>query len=106
GAIDAGPGTVIGAAVHSVRAVAPGDLARVAAASAGRPLHVHLSEQPAENRAAQAYYGRTPTALLGENGVLTPRTTVVHATHLLEHDIQVLGQVRVTACLCPTTEQD
>ena len=104
--IDAPPGTVTGAAVHSVRAVARDDLARVAAASAGRPLHVHLSEQPAENRAARAYYGRTPAELLDESGALTPRTTVVHATHLTDDDIQVLGGSRVTACFCPTTEQD
>jgi formiminoglutamate deiminase len=106
GAIDAGPGTIAGAAIHSVRAVTPGDLAVVAAASAGRPLHVHLSEQPAENRAALAYYGRTPTALLADGGALAPRTTVVHATHLQERDIRLLGDARVTACFCPTTEQD
>jgi formiminoglutamate deiminase len=106
GDIESRPGTVTGAAIHSVRAVASGDLARVAAASADRPLHVHLSEQPAENHAARAYYGRTPAALLGESGALTPRTTVVHATHLSGRDIQMLGDARVTACFCPTTEQD
>ena len=106
GELEACSGVVVGAAIHSVRAVASGDLAQVAAASAGRPLHIHLSEQPAENRAAEEYYGRTPTALLGENGVLAPRTTVVHATHLGERDIQILGDARVTACFCPTTEQD
>jgi formiminoglutamate deiminase len=105
-AIDARPGTVTGAAVHSVRAVAPGDLTRAVAASAARPLHVHLSEQPAENHAAQAYYGRTPAALLGDSGALTPRTTVVHATHLSDRDIRILGDAKVTACFCPTTEQD
>jgi formiminoglutamate deiminase len=105
-AIHARPGTVTGAAVHSVRAVAPGDLTRAVAASTGRPLHAHLSEQPAENRAAQAYYGRTPTALLSESGALTPRTTVVHATHLSDRDIRILGDAKVTACFCPTTEQD
>ena len=36
------------------------------AAAAGRPLHVHLSEQPAENDACRAFYGRTPTELLDE----------------------------------------
>jgi len=106
GDIEARPGTVTGAAIHSVRAVAADDLARVAAASAGRPLHVHLSEQPAENQAALAYYGRTPTALLGESGALTPRTTAVHATHLSGDDIRILGGAQVTACFCPTTEQD
>ena len=106
GEIDTRPGTVTGAAIHSVRAVARDDLGRVAAASAGRPLHVHLSEQPAENRSAQAYYGHTPTALLAESGALAPRTTVVHATHLSAGDVRVLGDARVTACFCPTTEQD
>jgi len=106
GDIEGRPGTLTGAAIHSVRAVARDDLTRVAAASAGRPLHVHLSEQPAENHAAQAYYGRTPTALLGESGALTPRTTAVHATHLSEDDIRILGDAQVTACFCPTTEQD
>jgi formiminoglutamate deiminase len=106
GDIDSRPGTLAGAAIHSVRAVASDDLARVAVASAGRPLHVHLSEQPAENRATLAYYGRTPTALLDENGALAPRTTVVHATHLTERDVRVLGDAQVTACFCPTTEQD
>jgi formiminoglutamate deiminase len=106
GDINAWPGTVVGAAIHSVRAVASGDLAQAVVASAGRPLHVHLSEQPAENRSTQAYYGRTPTALLDESGALAPRTTVVHATHLTERDIRILGEGRVTACFCPTTEQD
>ena len=54
----------------------------------------------------QAYYGRTPTALLDDSGALTPRTTVVHATHLSERDIRILGDAGVTACFCPTTEQD
>jgi formiminoglutamate deiminase len=106
GDFDVRPGTVVGAAIHSVRAVARDDLARAAAASAGRPLHVHLSEQPAENSAARAYYGCSPTALLDQSGALTPRTTVVHATHLSARDISLLGRARVTACFCPTTEQD
>ena len=104
--IGTGPGTVAGAAIHSVRAVARDDLARVASASADRPLHVHLSEQPAENRSARSYYGATPTELLDDSGALTHRTTVVHATHLSAGDIRALGRARVTGCFCPTTEQD
>ncbi|SNQ45807.1 Formiminoglutamate deiminase [Frankia canadensis] len=100
------PGFIVGAAVHSVRAVPRDDLPLVVAAAGERPLHVHLSEQPAENEAALSYYGRTPTALLDGAGALTPRTTVVHATHLDPADVATLGAARVTACLCPTTEQD
>jgi formiminoglutamate deiminase len=99
-------GMRVGAAVHSVRAVPRDQLAVVAAAAAGRPLHVHLSEQPAENQACQAFYGLTPTALLDAEGLLGPATSAVHATHLSEADIAMLGRTRTTACLCPTTERD
>lgn len=98
--------TRIGAAVHSVRAVPREQLAPMARAAAGKPLHVHLSEQPAENLAAQMFYGRTPTELLDEAGLLGPRTTAVHATHMSDGDIKLLGGSRTTACICPTTERD
>jgi formiminoglutamate deiminase len=98
----------IGAAVHSVRAVPCDDLAVVGevAGRDDRPLHVHLSEQPGENLACEGFYGCTPTELLAGEGLLTPRTTAVHATHLSDKDIELLGEARSTACFCPTTERD
>ena len=96
----------IGAAVHSVRAVPDHQLAVVVAAAAGRPLHVHLSEQTAENDACVAAYGATPTQLLDDHGVLGPLTSAVHATHLTSDDVRHLGQTRTHACFCPTTERD
>jgi formiminoglutamate deiminase len=95
-----------GAAVHSVRAVPPDALARVRAVVGDRPLHVHLSEQPAENADCRAAYGRSPTQLLAEAGVLGPTTTAVHATHLDPADIALLADSGTGACLCPTTEAD
>ena len=97
---------VVGAAAHSVRAVPRDALPTVAAAAAGRPLHVHLSEQPAENDDCRAAYGVTPTRLLRDAGVLGPLTTVVHATHLTDDDVHDLGGAGVWACFCPTTERD
>ncbi len=99
---------VLGAAIHSVRAVPPAALPVVAdwAAEHAAPLHVHLSEQPAENAAALAAWGRTPTALLAEAGALGSRTTVVHATHLTPDDISTLGAAGCALSLCPTTERD
>jgi formiminoglutamate deiminase len=97
---------VVGAAIHSVRAVPRPALATVAEFAAGRPLHVHLSEQPAENAAALAYYGLTPTALLSEADALGSDTTAVHATHVSVSDIALLGQSRSSVCLCPSTERD
>ena len=67
---------VIGAAIHSVRAVPRDQLPTVVEAAAGRPLHVHLSEQVAENDACLAAYGVTPTAAARTtHGVLGPLTT-------------------------------
>jgi formiminoglutamate deiminase len=94
----------VGAAIHSVRGVPREQLADVAAV--GGPLHVHLSEQPAENEACLAVYGKTPTAMLADAGVLSARTTAVHATHLTIDDRELLGGSRTTACFCPTTEAD
>ncbi|WP_066945285.1 formimidoylglutamate deiminase [Microtetraspora fusca] len=99
-------GMRVGVAAHSVRAVSRAALATVAAAAAGRPLHVHLSEQPAENEACAAFYGVTPARLLEEEGVLGPMTSAVHATHLTGQDVAALGRTRTTACFCPTTERD
>jgi len=101
-----GPGLRIGVAAHSVRAVPRAALRTVAATAAGRPLHVHLSEQPAENAACLAAHGLTPTGLLAAEGLLGPATTAVHATHLTADDVALLGGSTTTACLCPTTEAD
>jgi formiminoglutamate deiminase len=103
---DLGPDTVVGAAIHSVRAVPRDQLATVAAALPGQPLHAHLSEQVAENDACQAAYGVTPTRVLADAGALGPMTTAVHATHLTDEDIAMLGTSSTTVCLCPTTERD
>ncbi|MFE0651257.1 formimidoylglutamate deiminase [Streptomyces sp. NPDC059534] len=101
-------GVRIGAAVHSVRAVPADQLSTVAqwAAERSAPLHVHLSEQTAENDACLAAHGLTPTQLLAEHGVLGPRTTGVHNTHLTPGDIALLGSSTTGTCMCPTTERD
>ncbi|GAA2139192.1 formimidoylglutamate deiminase [Nocardioides koreensis] len=99
-------GVVVGAAVHSVRAVPRDQLGTVARAAHGRPLHVHLSEQVAENDACLAAYGVTPTRLLADAGVLGPRTSAVHATHLSGDDVRLLGETCTRSCFCPTTERD
>jgi formiminoglutamate deiminase len=100
------PTTRVGAAIHSCRALNPAQLADVAgwAADAGAPLHAHVSEQRAENAECVAAYGRTPTELLAEAGALGPAFTAVHATHLTDGDVKLLGAGGV--CLCPSTERD
>lgn len=96
-----------GAAIHSVRAVDAEAMTVVRdwAVERGAPLHIHVSEQPAENAACLTATGRTPTALLADRGVLGPDTTVVHASHIPQEDVATLGAAGARVCLCPTTER-
>jgi formiminoglutamate deiminase len=98
----------VGAAIHSVRAVPREQMRTVAQWAQARdvPLHVHLSEQVAENDACEEVHGLTPTQLLADEGVLGPLTTAVHATHLTETDVRLLGESHTFVCFCPTTERD
>ena len=98
----------VGAAIHSVRAVPAEQIPDVAtwAEQKEAPLHVHLSEQRAENIACLAHYHRTPTELLADAEALGPRTTAVHATHMSDVDRSLLGDSDTGVCMCPTTERD
>lgn len=100
----AGTHVRVGAAVHSVRAV-PADQLPLFAQWSG-PLHVHLSEQRAENADCVHHYGRTPATVLAEAGVLGEHTVAVHATHLTGGDIELLARSGTRVCFCPTTERD
>lgn len=98
----------IGAAIHSVRAV-PADQMTLVARWADvhqTPLHVHLSEQRAENDACASVHGCTPTQLLDEAGALGDHTTAIHGTHCGPADITLLQAARCGLCMCPTTERD
>jgi formiminoglutamate deiminase len=101
-------GAVVGAAIHSVRAVPPAAARQVADWARQRlaPLHFHCSEQTAENEEALAAYGATPVQLLAGAGALSPRSVAVHATHLYDADAKTLGESGTGVCVCPTTERD
>ena len=101
-------GAKIAAAIHSVRAVTPDPIGVVAAWAAReeRPLHAHVSEQPAENEQCMRAYGRSPMRVLADQGALTRNFSAVHATHLVEADLELLSAAGARVCLCPTTERD
>jgi formiminoglutamate deiminase len=98
----------VGAAIHRVRAVPRPAMAPIAefCRERGMPLYAHVSEQPAENEACLAVFGLTPVELLGAEGVLSPSFTAVHATHLTDRDIELLGDSGSSISMCPTTERD
>jgi formimidoylglutamate deiminase len=97
-----------GLAPHSVRAVPRAWLKPLAEYARARhlPLHMHVSEQPAEVEACVQRHRRRPVELLSDEGVLDVAFTAVHATHLSELEVQALGQAGARVCACPTTERD
>ena len=103
---EGGEGWTVGMAPHSVRAVHPNELEEVVANRHGKVVHVHVSEQPAENAACIAATGKTPTQVLSDAGMLGRHFTAVHATHLTATDISLLCSSHSGVCMCPTTERD
>jgi formimidoylglutamate deiminase len=102
----AAAGARVGLAPHSVRACPRDWLEEIGAYAAreGLVLHVHAGEQPREIEECLAEHGLRPVELLAETGCLGPRTTVVHATHADERELDLLAEHGAGVCLCPTTE--
>ena len=89
-----------------MRAVDPESARAIAEWAGERPLHAHVSEQPAENESCMAEHGLTPTGVLARADALSPRFTAIHVTHPADVDLALLGGAGATCCLCPTTERD
>lgn len=98
----------IGAALHSLRAVAPEDIAPfiaiVDAHDSQAPLHIHVSEQEREVAACRARYGATPIEVLARHATLGARWSLVHATHATHDERARIAASGATIVVCPTTE--
>jgi formimidoylglutamate deiminase len=99
-------GVRVGVAPHSVRACPAEALRELGryAAEHELPLHVHADEQPRELDECLAEHGIRPIDLLGREGCLGPRTTVIHATHADGAELDLLRDAGARICVCPTTE--
>jgi formimidoylglutamate deiminase len=99
-------GVRVGLAPHSVRAC-PADWLEEIGPYAEREslvLHVHADEQPREIEECLAEHGVRPIELLARTGCLGPRTTIVHATHADDHELDLVAEAGASICVCPTTE--
>ena len=96
----------VGLAPHSIRAVPRDWLAEIAsyARSSGMVVHIHANEQRREIEECLAEHGMRPIELLADVGLLGPHTTVIHATHVSERELDLLAEHGATVCACPTTE--
>jgi formimidoylglutamate deiminase len=99
-------GLRVGVAPHSVRACPPEWLEAIGryGEEHALPLHVHADEQPREIDECIAEHGIRPIELLARTGCLTARTTVVHATHADDRELDLLAESGARICACPSTE--
>jgi formimidoylglutamate deiminase len=96
----------VGLAPHSVRACPPAWLEQIGRHGEREELvlHVHADEQPREVEECLAEHGVRPIELLARSGCLGPRTTIVHATHATDAELDLVAETGARVCLCPTTE--
>ena len=95
----------VGAAPHSLRAAGIDQIRALAAAlPEGRPLHIHIAEQPGEVRQSIDFSGLRPVEYLFQHIGIDTRWCLVHATHLNDREVLALAKSGAVAGLCPTTE--
>ena len=101
-------GIAVGVAPHSVRACSRDWLEEIGRYAAGEelPLHIHADEQPREIQECLEEHDCRPIELLADTGCLTARTTIVHATHANDDELDLLAGAGARICACPTTESD
>jgi formimidoylglutamate deiminase len=98
------PGSNVGVAPHSLRAVTPDELAVVAPLAEGGPVHIHAAEQIREVEECIAWSGRRPVEWLLEHAPIDQRWCLIHATHITATETAALAGSGAVAGLCPLTE--
>jgi len=98
------PGANIGIAPHSLRAVAPEELAAIIPLAEGGPVHIHAAEQVKEVEDCLAWSGRRPVQWLLEHAPVDRRWCLIHATHMTDQEISAFARTGAVAGLCPVTE--
>ena len=98
------PAARMGLAPHSLRAVAPDDLARIVALAGDGPIHIHAAEQTREVEDSLAWSGRRPVEWLLDEHEVDGRWCLIHATHMTPDETARLAASGAVAGLCPLTE--
>ena len=97
-----------GAAAHSLRAVAPEQLIELEAVShrdhSDIPFHIHVAEQMNEVEECIALLGTRPVEWLCEMVNVDHRWCFIHATHVVDQELESMVDRDVVVGLCPTTE--
>ncbi|HEV7159168.1 MAG TPA: formimidoylglutamate deiminase [Caulobacteraceae bacterium] len=103
-ALAALPDGTCGVAAHSLRAVAPGELAELIALAPDTPFHIHIAEQSREVEDCLTWSGQRPVAWLLDHAPVDKRWCLVHATHVEADEADRLAATGAVVGLCPITE--
>jgi formiminoglutamate deiminase len=98
------PGSVVGIAPHSLRAVTPVELASIRPLAGDGPIHIHVAEQVGEVEDCLVWSGQRPVEWLLDHAGLDGRWCLVHATHMTAPETERLARAGLVAGLCPITE--
>lgn len=92
-------------APHAPYTVSDASFRQVAklAAELDLPVHVHLAETEDENRRSLAEHGVRPVERLRRLGLLGPGLIAVHAVHLEQQEIDLLGGHAASIAHCPSS---
>ncbi len=104
GAIAGLDGAVLGVAPHSLRAVAPDELAALLDLVPNGPIHIHVAEQEKEVADCLAWSGQRPVAWLLDHAPVDGLWCLIHATHMRRDETTALAASGAVAGLCPVTE--
>jgi len=100
------PGTVVGVAPHSLRAVTPAELQALTELAGDGPTHIHVAEQRREVEDCIAWSGAPPVRWLLDHAAIDARWCLVHATHMAPDETERFARSGAVAGLCPITEAD
>jgi formimidoylglutamate deiminase len=98
------PGTVVGVAPHSLRAVTPDELRVVMPMAGTGPVHIHVAEQLREVEDCLEWSGRRPVEWLLDNQPVDARWCLIHATHTTAAERSGIASRGAVVGLCPITE--
>jgi formimidoylglutamate deiminase len=97
----------LGLAPHSLRAVAPDELASVVALAheiGDAQIHMHVAEQTKEVDDCLGWSGARPVAWLLDHAPVDDRWCIIHGTHTTDDELRALASRGATIGLCPITE--
>lgn len=102
-----GDDTWLGVGVDGMTGVSSEQLTAIAGYAHAQRLRLHLpvSTCADDNEACRTLHGQAPIEFLQSRHLLDKRFVAIHAGHLSEQEIRLLGEARAIVCVCPFSER-